>query len=105
MRQLAIAALIYSPRPELKGEDDWDNHADVHTLEYFRDGMDQVITRYREFGVDDILDVEQEFLSILVDFIVVYGPACLPQAMFNPAEETLNSGEENIMNVVGIGMI
>ena len=67
--------------------------------------MDEVIRQYQEFGVDDILDVEEEFLSKLVDFIVVYGPACLPQAIFKTAEKTLNSGEENIMNVVGIGTI
>ena len=59
---------------------------------------------YEENGVDAVLDNEHHH-EILVDFAVTFGSVCIPQLLFNSAKQRLDSGEDNIMSVVGTGMM
>ena len=53
-------------------------------------------------GVDVVINNEHHS-ALLIDFAVVFGPTCMPYALFKFIKSGLNSGEKTVMSDIGAG--
>ncbi|EJK77278.1 hypothetical protein THAOC_00899, partial [Thalassiosira oceanica] len=63
------------------------------TLVEMKDGLEELVTRFEEGGVDNVIGTKP--WDIFVQFLVIFGPKCIPQRMSEQAAKKLDTGDLN----------